>query len=74
MARQRTYPKNKKSSKKKTSYKINDFHYRFDGDFKQSKNKHHNMFVEISECSPQNIHDIATNVFGKTYYVTVCEM
>lgn len=77
MARQKTYPKEKKSSRKKkknSSYKVNDFHYRFDGHYKQSKPEISNTFFQIPDCTPQDVHDIAINVFGKTYYISVCDM
>lgn len=63
-----------KNKKKKTSYKINDFHYRFDGNFKQEKKKSDDAIFIDFECTPENVHDIATNVFGKTYYISVGEM
>lgn len=63
-----------KSKKNNNSYKINDFHYRFDGGFKKEKVKHQSFSFQNFQCTSEDVHDIAINVFGKTYYIGVGEL
>lgn len=63
--------RNRKSTK--SSYKINDYHYRFDGSFKQTKKKTTYTPTETI-VSSEDVHDIAVNVFGKTHYISICDI
>lgn len=64
------YYSNKKSKKKKkNNHRINDYHYRFDGNHKGNKVSK----PKITESYPEDIHNAAEKVFGKTYYISVNE-